>query len=425
MHVRYNHYLIICMLFLYGGLSPSALAQSKKRVLFLGNSYTAVNGLPGLLANMALSAGDTVISVSYAPGGYTLQDHAFNNTSLSRIRSGSWDFVVLQEQSQLPSFPIEQVTAEVFPYARYLDSVIKAHNSCAQTIFYMTWGRKNGDAQNCAGWPPVCTYLGMDSLLRMRYLMMAENNHALVSPVGAVWRYIRHYFPHINLYSSDNSHPSAAGSYAAACAFYSSIFRKDPTAITNDFSLNAADAANIRAAARAVVFDSLITWNIGRYDSRADFNFVAQGNRRVQFTNQSSETDNFVWYFGDGDSSLERNPLHLYRQGGNYFVTLQTRNCFSADTIMKQVLACPPGFPGCDTVSSFSVYPNPVRDRLTVTVPVTGHLFVLNALGQVMRPPVEVTPGKLDIDMTGWPANMYIIVYDGEGRRQKIKVIKR
>ena len=63
----------------------------------------------------------------------------------SRIRSGSWDFVVLQEQSQLPSFPIEQVTAEVFPYARYLDSVIKAHNSCAQTIFYMTWGRKNGD----------------------------------------------------------------------------------------------------------------------------------------------------------------------------------------------------------------------------------------------------------------------------------------
>ena len=70
------------MLFLYGGLPPSALAQSKKRVLFLGNSYTAVNGLPGLLANMALSAGDTVISVSYAPGGYTLQDHAFNNTSL-------------------------------------------------------------------------------------------------------------------------------------------------------------------------------------------------------------------------------------------------------------------------------------------------------------------------------------------------------
>lgn len=72
----------------------------------------------------------------------------------------------------------------------------------------------------------MCTYAGMDSLLHLRYMMMAEDNHAVVSPVGAVWNYIRANFPLIELYSPDESHPSVAGSYAAACCFYTSIFRK-------------------------------------------------------------------------------------------------------------------------------------------------------------------------------------------------------
>lgn len=413
------------MLLIFGAFSLNAFSQAKKRVLFLGNSYTAVNGLPRLVADVALSAGDTVIYQGNAPGGYTLQGHAFNNTSQYMIRSGNWDFVVLQEQSQLPSFPIEQVSAEVFPFARYLDSVIDAHNSCAQTMFYMTWGRKNGDVQNCASWPPVCTYQGMDSLLRLRYLMMAESNNALVSPVGAVWRYIRQHYPNINLYNSDNSHPSAAGSYAAACSFYSAIFRKDPTAISFNYSLNPADAANIRAAARAVVYDSLLAWNIGRYDARADFAFSPQGNRLVQFTNRSTHTDNHIWYFGDGDSSLEQNPLHLYPQGGIYQASLHTKNCYSANSITKQVEACPQGYPACDTIRLFAVYPNPVHDQLTITVPGKGRVYVINAMGQVLQSFLPLFAEKLTLNVSGWPAGMYIIVYDLDGTLQKKRVIKR
>ena len=50
----------------------------------------------------------------------------------------------------------------------------------------MTWGRENGDQSNCQSWPPVCTYEGMDDLLRERYMIMANDNNALVAPVGAV-----------------------------------------------------------------------------------------------------------------------------------------------------------------------------------------------------------------------------------------------
>ena len=200
--------------------------QQIKSVLFIGNSYTYVNDLPGLLASVAQSAGDSVIYDSNCIGGYTFQLHSTNATTLQKIAQGNFNYVVLQEQSQLPSFPISQVQSSVYPYARTLDSLITIANPCTETVFYMTWGRKNGDASNCANWPPLCTYSGMDSLLRMRYEYMANTNNAFVSPVGAVWRHIRNNYPGIELYNADESHPSIAGSYAAACTFYSIIFRK-------------------------------------------------------------------------------------------------------------------------------------------------------------------------------------------------------
>ena len=126
----------------------------------------------------------------------------------------------------------------------------------------MTWGRKNGDASNCANFPPICTYNGMDSLLRLRYMTMADDNEAQVSPVGAVWRHIRTNFSTIELYQSDLSHPSLAGSYAAACTFYTVFFQKNPELISFNGGLSDTDAANIRSSVKTVVFDDLATWNI-------------------------------------------------------------------------------------------------------------------------------------------------------------------
>ena len=226
------------------------------RVLFLGNSYTDVNDLPQIISNIASSNGDSLSYLSYAPGGYTLQNHSTDPVSVSLINQGNWDFVVLQEQSQLPSFPLGQVQISVYPYARFLDSLITSNNPCAETIFYMTWGREFGDASNCSSWPPVCTYEGMDSLLRLRYLEMAFNNNSIVSPVGAVWNHIRQNYPTIQLYQIDESHPSNEGSYAAACCFYASIFRKDPTTVTYDFGIHPPNGAWIRQAAKDVVFNN-------------------------------------------------------------------------------------------------------------------------------------------------------------------------
>jgi hypothetical protein len=310
----------------------SIAQQQIKKVLFIGNSYTYVNDLPALLSSVAQSTGDSVIYDSNCIGGYTFQLHSTNATTLQKIAQGNFDFVVLQEQSQLPSFPISQVQSSVYPYAKTLDSLINVANPCTETVFYMTWGRKNGDASNCPNWPPICTYSGMDSLLRMRYEYMANANSALVSPVGAVWRYIRNNFPAIELYSADESHPSLAGSYAAACTFYSIIFRKDPTSITFASTLDSTDAANIRNAAKLVAYDSLGFWNVGDYDMNVNFTYTMGSTTGVILMNQSTNCDSILWDFGDGTQSTTGSPIHVYQQFGNYTITLIGYHCNETDT---------------------------------------------------------------------------------------------
>ncbi len=241
--------------------------EETTKVLFLGNSYTAYNNLPQLVSDCAASAGFEMSTGSNTPGGTTFQAHTQNTTSQTLIQQGDWDFVVLQEQSQIPSFPLSQVESQCFPFAETLNNQIIEFNECAETIFYMTWGRENGDSQNCPNWPPVCTYEGMDDLLAERYMTMAQDNEAIVSPVGALWRQIRTNHPEIDLYSSDGSHPSAVGSYAAAVAFFVTIFRADPTTINFDFNLSADVTSVIKEEAKELIFEQQAQWFIGTYDN--------------------------------------------------------------------------------------------------------------------------------------------------------------
>lgn len=357
-----------CILFLAFLTCSIAHGQGiGKRVLFLGNSYTGVNNLPQMLANVASSTGDTLLFDSNTPGGYTLQGHSSNASSLAKIAQGNWDFVVLQEQSQLPSFPISQVQADVFPYAQLLDSIINAQNPCAETVFYMTWGRKNGDASNCASWPPVCTYAGMDSLLNLRYRMMANDNNAIVSPVAVVWRYIIQNYPSLDLYQADQSHPSVAGTYAAACSFYTVLFRKDPTAISFNSTLSATDAANIRTATKLMVYDSLMKWHVGAYDPSANFSYIVSNGNQVAFTNNSLNANHFSWNFGDGASASDNNPIHTYLTAGTYTIKLMASKCGLSDSSFQTInISAPFSVNETSESSELSIYPNPVTNILHV-----------------------------------------------------------
>jgi hypothetical protein len=309
-------------------------------VLFLGNSYTGTNNLPGTFYNLALAAGDSVYYDSNTPGGYTLQGHSTNSTSLAKINERDWDFVVLQEQSQRPSFPPAQVANDVYPYAESLVNTINTNSACTEPIFYMSWGRKDGDQVNCPNYPPLCTFEGMQNRLRTSYLEMGINNDARVAPCGAAWAALKldSLTFHSGLYTGDGSHPSSWGQYLNACVFYATIFHKSPVGITWYSVVGQSDAEILQALAEEIVIDSLDTWNSRINLPQNDIDWAASG-LDVNFINLSENAVNSSWDFDDGYSSSDDQPSHTFAGPGTYSVTYISDNgCGDSDTTHLDVI---------------------------------------------------------------------------------------
>lgn len=344
----------------------ATLAQTRS-VLFLGNSYTYFNNLPATLEAVALSKGDTLLWEANTPGGYTFSLHCADQTSRAMIAQQPWDAVVLQEQSQLPSFPPPQVAIEVYPYATRLDSLIRANDSCTETIFFMTWGRKNGDVVNCPVNPPVCTYEGMQQRLRESYMEMGLMNAAAVSPVGEAWKRVRQFFPGIELYNADESHPSVSGTYLAACVFYASLWHQTAIGAVFPPEISPLDALRIQTVASRVVLDSVALWQEPGTLPLAAFSMVQNGSE-VHFVNQSLNADVFFWDFGDGGTSTLTSPSHHYTQSGSYVAVLRASNgCLSeavADTIT--ITAVGTSANRYRHQDMLSVFPNPATCRVEV-----------------------------------------------------------
>lgn len=351
--------IIFIATFIYFLLINSVVAQQTKKVLFLGNSYTDNNNLPNMIASMATNTGDQLIHDRNTPGGYRFLNHANNSTSIAKIQSNNWDYVVLQAQSQEAAFGQSQMQSQLFPYAALLSTLIRQNNACSQPLFYMTWGRQYGDSSNCPSLPWVCNYESMDNVIRSSYEYMADQNDAELAPVGRLWRYLRTNHSTINLYASDNSHPSMAGSYAAACAFYAIVFKKDPTLITWNSSLPAETAQTIRLAAKTVVFDALSTFDYTVNPANANFNKSINGTT-LEVYNTSATYDSLFWEFGDGQTSTEINPTHEYAMAGVYQVSLTVTRCGKSHTSTQTVVITDPlNVEDSLLLNRFKVYPNP------------------------------------------------------------------
>jgi len=338
------------------------LCSQPIRILWLGNSYTAYNNLPTMFSNLAASAGYTVIVDSNTPGGFTFQQHAGNATSLQKINAGNWDYVVLQAQSQEPAFPPSQVEQQTIPPALQLHSFIKEASPCAEVVFYMTWGRKFGDTQNCAAYPPICTFEGMTNRLKESYLLMADLTESMVSPVGISWQNARQENEIPDLWVSDNSHPSLAGSYLSACTFFASIFRESPIGLSFHGGLSSTEASFLQGIAHETVMDSLAQWRIGIYDPKAEFSYSLNG-LEVNFEQSALNAETYSWDFGDGAQSGLQNPVHVFASEGDYEVSLIVSDGCKSDTIIKQVnIELPAQIKHSQKgYNSFFAYPNPVN----------------------------------------------------------------
>ncbi len=211
-------------------LSACGLASpGSPRILLIGNSYTYFND--GIGRSLEGLAPDAFVETVAKPG-YSLEDHWNDAEAVSKIQSASWDYVVLQEQSQRPVLS----PANFYQYAKVLDQTVRVAG--ARTVLMMTWER------------PDSVAAGVTSTnLASAYNQVAQELGADVAPVGLAFARSRIERPDILLYSEDG-HPTPQGTYLAACVIYGTLFRKSPEG--NAFEgrdVPASDSAYLREVA--------------------------------------------------------------------------------------------------------------------------------------------------------------------------------
>lgn len=400
-------------------VSPFAdnlLSGQTTSVLWLGNSYVATNNLPNLLYQLALSGGDTIQYDSNTPGGYTLQMHSQDANTLAKINQQNWDYVIVQAQSQEPSLDTPYVAANVFPYARMLDSLIHLNDSCTQTMFYMTWGRKNGDASNCAAYPPVCTYSGMQDQLRNRYLQMGYDNAAIVAPCGEAWRDVIATTPAFDLYMADESHPSLYGSYLNACVFYASIFRRSPVGLAYYGGLPIGEAQFLQQYASDCVLDSMSVWNTEVYYDDPSFTTSLISGTTYSFSAATIGT-NHQWNFGQGFVSGIAIESYTFPATGNYLVQHVTDNGCVTDTANELVVVGPQGI-FLNEQKMILLNPNPADEVLFVSIPFLCEdclAEIIDARGEVINT-FNLSSGSAMINTGDLLNGMYMLRISGKSQ---------
>ncbi|MFO7651837.1 MAG: hypothetical protein R6X13_10925 [bacterium] len=210
-------------------------------VLFVGNSHTYVNDLPVLFRGLSEAGGWPVNVEMSAPGGYSLKQHSIYQPTIGLINGTAWDYVVLQEQSQIPAINWCRDSL-MHPAARSLEALIAARG--AQTAFYLTWGWRDGGVQTYGGHssPDFRDYFEMQDSVTVSYRMIADELAAVLVPVGEAWRNARLLNPGIDLWQDDECHATLKGTYLGACVFYAVLHGEDPTGLAFHGGLSPADA---------------------------------------------------------------------------------------------------------------------------------------------------------------------------------------
>ena len=183
-------------------------------VLFIGNSFTARNDVPTLVAGLAAARGERLRHRLISAGGASLRMHWNRGEAQRAMRETRYDWVVLQEQSTLPVKNARRMHENV----RLFDEAIGATG--ARTALYLTWAREHAPETQQA--------------ITEAYLSIGAELGATIVPVGMSWERVLGRRVHPRLHDQDGSHPTLAGSYLAACVFLAVLFEENPVGIDSE-----------------------------------------------------------------------------------------------------------------------------------------------------------------------------------------------
>jgi hypothetical protein len=182
------------------GITSPVLIGDGRRILFIGNSLTYTNDLPGIVQALADSArGDPFAVETVAAPDYALIDHWGVGLAQREIAKG-WEFVVLQQGPS--SVEVNRDTLRL-----------------ATKLFAPGIAATGGRVALFSVWPTVGRMQDFPRAIESYQLAAADVNGVFL-PVATAWLAAWSRDSTLSLYSPDGLHPSVSGSYLSALVIY-------------------------------------------------------------------------------------------------------------------------------------------------------------------------------------------------------------
>lgn len=268
------------MIVLTGCLLASVAAQAEKmNILMVGNSYTMQSWTylrDFLAADPAVEASIT----PHASGGKKLSQFVKDEGLLKLLNGDAkWDFVVLQDQSQLPALAFNPDSPDVAEDRAEFDAggprlieLIRRLQPQAQIVLFETWARHPGPEK----WETLAKWFNNDPDVMMKYLAEAyrylvknsgpggrdHSAYVRLAPVGDAFHawYKRNGYGDESkkLHKPDNSHPGPLGGYLTGAVFYEMLTGRKSEDVPFDGGLGKELADELReTATRAVTAEKV------------------------------------------------------------------------------------------------------------------------------------------------------------------------
>ncbi len=202
---------------LLGGIAYTPLRRALRarcdrsiRVLFVGNSYTFTNDMPGMLTSLGDEASPRVCfeTEQLVRPGIGLAEHRRLGVAEQRIVAGHWNFVVLQDSSMSPVLDSASSVLDFVWFA----NVVRNHG--ARPLLFMTWAREMNPAMNAA--------------IDAHFDRASAVARADVAPIGDAFARVRTLHREIGLYQRDGHHPSVAGTFLGAAVLFGVLSGRSP-----------------------------------------------------------------------------------------------------------------------------------------------------------------------------------------------------
>jgi hypothetical protein len=201
-----------------GSATAPRLVGSGPAVLFIGNSYTYENDVPGIVQALAAAAGTPIAVETIAYPDYALIDH-WNGGSAARseIARGGWKFVVLQQGPS--SVEVNRDTLRLA--TKLFDAQVKKIG--ATTALFSAWPQQSRRVDFARA---------IES-----YRLAASDVSGIFLPVASAWLTAWDRDASLGLYAGDGLHASVAGSYLTALVIFAALTEKSPVGSPSELTL--------------------------------------------------------------------------------------------------------------------------------------------------------------------------------------------